>query len=86
MSFTVIERLQALGLTATKSERWAIGAAVRQRWLDLKGQLPEKALRSKTAGNGGSHCFAVYPDSFIPEADPVIQGICKNRAAQKTLF
>jgi len=84
--FTIIDRIKALGLVATKRERWAIGAAVRQRWFDMFGTLPDKQLRGKTAGNGGSHCLAVYPDFFASEADPIIRRICSQSSPQGLLF
>ncbi len=85
-TFTVINRIRALKLEVPKATRWAIGAAVRNRYLEEFGELPAKELRSKTNGNGGSHCFAVYPLSFQSQADAIIGTFKVQADAQYELF
>ena len=69
---TVIDRINALRVEATKRQRWMIGAMVRDRWIEVEGSLPQKVLRQKSVGQG-SHCFAYYPNTFIPVIDRVIK-------------
>ena len=85
MSATVVDRIRALGRRTTKSQRWAIGATVRERWVELHGKLPDKLLRTKTSARG-SHCLAVYPASFEPEIDAIIERFCLAAESQKKLF
>lgn len=60
---TVPEMFASLGMRPTARQSWMAGAAARQRWKEIHGDLPDKALRTKTSGKG-SHCFAVYQDSW----------------------
>jgi hypothetical protein len=48
-------------------------------------ELPDKELRGKTKGPG-SHCFAVYPESFVPTIDAIIDKFRLMSASQKDLF
>ncbi len=85
--WTVVQRLRHLGRVTTKSQRWSLGAAVRDRYEELYGQLPEKQLRPKTAGLGGSHCHAVYREvEFIEEMDRIIDRFSLADDSQGRLF
>lgn len=64
---------------------WAVGGAVRRIWEERHGSLPEKQLRRKTSG-GGSHCFAVYPDSMRAEIVGVIRSHETEAERQTSLF
>lgn len=64
-TITAIDVFKAKGLEPEPRLTWAVGAAVRERYRDRFGKLPAKELRTKTAG-GGSHCLAVYPESWWP--------------------
>ncbi len=59
--WTVPQELKRLGFDPTNRDSWQIGWAVRDRWVELTGDLPPKELRTKTNG-AGSHCFALYPE------------------------
>lgn len=77
---TVRDRLQALGLSLSKVGMWKAGNSIRDLWLAhpaSRGELPRKELRQKAAGTG-SHCFAVYPDWFIPTMDEVIVPMARS--------
>lgn len=82
---TVIDRIKALGFEATIKQRTQIGIAVREKWRKTYGDLPEKDLRTKTGG-GGSHCFALYPSTFVPEIDDVVEAFKLQDDQQGQLF
>ena len=68
---TVIDRFRALRVEPDKRVTWAVGNAVMHRYVDECGRQPLKVLRQKTGG-GGSHCFAVYPEEWVPVIDRMI--------------
>ena len=82
---TVIDRLKHLGVETDKHQRWEIGAAVREKYKTLYGELPEKELRRKTDGLG-SHCFAVYPEHFTSIIDSMIGQYKLQQEKQLDLF
>lgn len=82
---TVVDVFKAMGLSPTVQMTWAVGAAVRDRYQERFGHLPEKVLRTKTSGSG-SHCFAVYPPSWRPVIVECISRVNAARAAQPDLF
>lgn len=82
---TVIDRFRALGKEPSKRMTWAVGDIVRDKWEKLTGSLPAKVLRQKT-NDGGSHCFAVYPEWFIPVIDEVILSLHAEDDRQRMLF
>lgn len=82
---TVIERLKERRLTMSKQQRWQLGAAARDRFIELTGRAPRKELRTKTSG-AGSHCFAIYPREFEVELDALIDSYKAADDAQKKLF
>lgn len=82
---TVIDVFRSLGLKPRKEETWAVGAAVRDRYQEITGSLPVKDNRPKTNGQG-SHCFALYPESFVPIIEQVIGRMKIARDAQLDLF
>jgi hypothetical protein len=82
---TVIDVFRRLRLTPIKEETWAVGAAVRDRYQEITGSLPVKDNRPKTSGLG-THCFALYPESFEPIIVDVIGRMKIAKAAQLDLF
>lgn len=86
--FTVIDLIRAHGCEPEPRVSWPIGTAVREAYRARTGELPVKALRSKTSGPG-SHCFAVYPETFRAEATDLVRALLEStaaaRAAQGTL-
>ena len=80
---SVPERIEAVGIEPTNDFSWAVGAAVREEWRRRHGgELPAKGLRRKTHGEG-SHCFAVYPDEFVPVMDEIIRSAARARDAEQ---
>lgn len=78
---TVTERIKALGYESNKVLAWRVGAAIRNKWEELTGVLPEKDLRRKTSG-GGSHCMAVYPPKWRPDIDAMIEKVAAQISAE----
>lgn len=72
-------------LKPVKEETWAVGAAVRDRYQEIYGSLPVKDNRPKTNG-AGTHCFALYPETFEPIIEQVIGRMKIARDAQGDLF
>lgn len=85
MPITVIDRFRVLNKSPLKRMTWAVGNVVRERWRRLTGQLPQKQLREKT-NQGGSHCFAIYPDTFACVIDDVIESMHAQDDAQMLMF
>lgn len=85
----MVDRIKALGYETDKRLSWACGDAVRDEWLRQEGELPEKALRPKT-NSKGTHCFAIYPESFRPVVDALVRRIALEyeaaAASQLSLF
>ncbi len=78
---TVTERIKALGYESNKVLAWRVGAAIRNKWEELTGVLPEKDLRRKTSGHG-SHCMAVYPPKWRPDIDAMIEKVAAQISAE----
>ena len=87
--FTVVDLIRALGYEVENELSWAAGNRLRDAWIANTGDLPEKRLRQKTSGRG-SHCFAIYPRRFWPEALEIVSKMAEQlysaRAAQLGLF
>lgn len=79
---TVIDVFRRLGLETDKRKTWAVGAIVARKWLVENGTEPPKMNRRKTAG-GGSHCFAVYPESWFETIAELAKQTCAELEAQK---
>lgn len=82
---TVIDVFHDLDLEPIPEDTWAAGNAARDLYEATTGQLPPKALRPKTNGPG-SHCFAVYPESWREELEEIVRLVAKRRANQLRLF
>jgi len=78
--FTTIDLLRSEGVEITPHLSWTVGTTVREAYHRETGKLPAKALRTKTDGTG-SHCFAIYPEWFRPEALRIIRQIVKATQA-----
>lgn len=75
---TIIEVARSMNVELSRDAAWSIGAVMAKRWVDAHGEQPEKRLRPKTGG-GGSHCFAVYPESWI---EPIKAAIGEHKQAE----
>jgi hypothetical protein len=82
---TIIEVARSMGIELSRDTAWALGAMMARRWADTFGEQPEKRLRPKTSG-GGSHCFAVYPDSWVEPIKAAIKDTQLSAANQLSLF
>lgn len=82
---TIIDVCRIMGVEPTPELTWAVGAAVRDLWVERHGVLPEKELRPKTAGPG-SHCFAIYPETMRDEIENIIAKHHTEAARQMTIF
>ena len=75
---TIRDRIIFLGLEYPgKHLAWALGNLVRDAYCKRYGELPQKGLRDKTNAHG-SHCFALYPDEFLPDVDAIIVRVLKS--------
>ena len=75
---TIRDRIAFLGLDyPSKHLAWAIGNLVRDAYWKRYGTLPDKGLRDKTSGQG-SHCFALYPDEFLPVVDAILNRVLNS--------
>jgi len=79
---TITERIKALGFEVNNELSWRVGAAIRNKWEEVTGALPEKDLRRKTSGQG-SHCMAVYPVKWRAEIDDMIRKVAKQINAEE---
>ena len=87
-AFTVVELIRANGYEPHPSLSWSCGDAVRDAFVKATGYAPNKALRPKTNGNGGTHCHAVYPASFYTSAFAIVSAVCDahNAARQRQMY
>jgi hypothetical protein len=81
---TVLDAFRALRLEPSPEVTWPVGDRVREKWLTLHGELPRKALRSKTYDRG-SHCFAVYPPGRLSLICDEIKAVAADAARQGEL-
>jgi len=87
MPITVIDVMHAMKIEPHPDLSWNVGNMVRDRFVQLYGHLPPKALRRKTdPEEGGSHCFAIYPDSMRPEIERIIGLHQTEKKRQGDLF
>jgi hypothetical protein len=82
---TVVEVFRALGRRPVKAETWSAGDRVAAMWRDETSTDPIKELRPKTAGDGGTHCHAVYPPTWRERIERVVSAISTAEAAQGRL-
>lgn len=81
---TVIDVARSMGVELSREDAWRIGAAIRDRYKAQNDRLPPKELRPKTSGIG-SHCFAVYPESYRPLIERAIRSAGAVRTKQGSL-
>ncbi len=82
---TVIEVAKSMGLELPNELAWQVGTSVASAYRKIYGQQPMKDLRPKTGG-GGSHCFAIYPPTFVPVIQDAISRAGAEREKQESLF
>ena len=82
---TIIEVARSMGLELSKDIAWEVGATVANRYREIYGTQPMKDLRQKTGG-GGSHCFAIYPQTFVPVIKAAIEAAGAEKDRQGSLL
>jgi hypothetical protein len=82
---TVVSVCRDLNIEPTPELTWRVGAIVRDMYLKQYGCLPDKDLRNKTNGQG-THCFAIYPESWREKIAEVIRHHQTEKQRQGELF
>lgn len=83
---TIIDVFKRLKIEPVPAITWTVGNAVRELYKSRNsGALPNKELRQKTNA-GGTHCFAVYPDSYFPDIEKIIRNYKTEAQRQGVLF
>ncbi len=70
-TITVPMVFRALGITPSNELSWSVGSRVATIYAREYGCQPPKDNRPKTSG-AGSHCFAIYPDTWAPMIRQII--------------
>jgi len=83
---TVIDVITQLGFEPRKELTWSVGNRMAEWYTRTFGHAPLKDLRPKTAGEGGSHCFAHYPDCFFGVIEGFVRMCAFEVARQGDLF
>lgn len=83
---TVMQVFRDLGVIApSPALSWSVGSRIATKWSDVNGEQPEKGLRPKTNG-GGTHCFALYPESWRKIIESEIRQAIEIERSQLDLF
>lgn len=82
---TVVQVFELMGVRPTKEKTWAVGNRMQAVYAQEHGRQPPKDNRPKTGG-GGSHCFALYPESYLPRIREEIARVEGEATAQPGLF
>jgi hypothetical protein len=82
---TIIDVARFMGVELPKEIAWEVGTAVANAYRTQHQRQPPKDLRKKTSG-AGSHCFAVYPRSFVPLIVDAITRAGAEKDRQSSLF
>jgi hypothetical protein len=85
VGITVIDVMRDMGIEPATELAWRVGARVRAAYEWETGMPPPKHLRDKT-NEGGSHCFAVYPESMRPRIELIIRNQRTQDQQQGDLF
>jgi hypothetical protein len=83
---TVVQVIRDMGVEVTNELSWSVGNRVRDLFEIRHGFLPQKELREKTDGSGGTHCFAVYPDEMRSEIEAIVRLHRTEAARQFDMF
>jgi hypothetical protein len=82
---TIIEVARDMGVEMPKETAWAVGSAIADIYVKETKRQPPKELRRKTNGHG-SHCFAVYPLTYVPKIMDAITKAGVERERQGSLI
>jgi hypothetical protein len=79
---TVPQVVREMGIEPDNQLCWSIGNEMRDLFqMRNNGALPTKELRDKT-NEGGSHCFAIYPESYRPDIEKRVRRQLEYRKYQ----
>lgn len=81
---TVIDVFRSMGREPTPKHTWTVGTQVRLLYEKTTGFPPMKLLRPKTY-SGGSHCFAIYPESWRATIREIIETLDTEEETQPEL-
>jgi hypothetical protein len=84
MTITVVDVCRALNCEPGDNLMWRTGEYARKLW-QSRGNAMTYDLRPKKKG-GGSHQFAVYPESFRSEIEKIIKLLTAADDQQGVLF
>jgi hypothetical protein len=76
---------RALGITPSNELTWSVGTRIATMYAREYGVQPPKDNRPKTNGPG-SHCFALYPESWVERIKEIILAEQKAEQSQGDLF
>jgi hypothetical protein len=82
---TVMQCFALLGIVPESKVSWSVGSRVAAMWREEHGEEPRKELRAKTHG-AGTHCMAVYPQSWRKRIERVIKESSEMYAMQADMF
>lgn len=79
---TIIEVFRSLGYEPTPHLTWQAGALIRDEWKSQHNDAPPVKDNRRKTNTKGSHCFALYPQSFRPYMELYVKRVW-SRAKQK---
>ena len=82
---TVVDVIRGMRLEPTPRLTWSVGTRVQKIYRRRFGYQPPKVLGEKTSGDGGSHCFAVYPVAMRKEIESIVREYRSDAARQVEL-
>ena len=82
---TVPQVAHAMGVELSNKVAWSVGSEIASLYFKQFGEQPPKDNRPKTNGPG-SHCFALYPPSWVAIIRKAIEGHVEVERNQGNLF
>ena len=82
---TVPQVFDLLNAVKTNEKTWAVGTRMQHIYAMEFGCQPPKDNRPKTSGSG-SHCFALYPASYLPIIEAEIRKVDAEASGQLNLI
>jgi hypothetical protein len=82
---SIVDVIRWMNIDPESQLCWTVGALAREQWRNQYGTLPEKQLRPKTDGSGGSHCLAVYPISWRARIAKIVSAYASQASRQGSL-
>lgn len=82
---TVPQVAKAIGVVMDRRTAWSVGSEMATRYQTEFGEQPPKDNRPKTNGHG-SHCFALYPQTWEPIIRAAIEKHIEEADKQQGLW